>query len=144
MTLGQPSRLAKLVIVLVLVLAAGAISLAAQGRVDRGFHRLERGVAEYPVDGFDGLLMGLLLGEDTTYAAGYSARGFDAVTLGMSRADVEALIGPPQKEYSLDESDPREMGARWSFSPGDTHYRCRGLLFRDGKVYEKHTEFYVD
>ena len=57
---------------------------------------------------------------------------------------MEALIGVPQKEYSLEEPNPLNVGMRWSYSPGDTHFRCRVLLFRDGKVAEKHAEFYVD
>ena len=41
-------------------------------------------MAEYPIDGLAGLILGLLLEEDTAYASGYSASGFDAVELGMS------------------------------------------------------------
>ena len=144
MTLGSLSRPVTRLAIVMLVLASGAISLAAQGRVETGLHRLERGVAEYPVDGFGGLILGLLLGEDTVYTSGYSERGFTAVALGMSLSEVEALIGPPHKQWSHDQSNPLNFSARWSYSPGDTHYRCRVLLFRDGKVAEKHTDFYVD
>jgi hypothetical protein len=144
-TLSKLSRpVTRSIVVVALVLGASAISVAAQGHVERAFIGLERGVAEYPIDGLTGLLLGLLLGEDTTYASGYSKSGFTAVKLGMSRAEVEALIGVPQKGWSLDEANPLNFGARWSYSPGDTHYRCRVLLFRDGRVAEKHTDFYVD
>lgn len=103
------------------------------------------GVHHWALDGVGGLIFGGMLSEDTVYAAGYSDSGFRHVTLGMSRSDVEALIGAPQKEWAFDQkTDHPGVGARWSYSPGDTNFRCRVILFRNGVVVEKHTEFYVD
>ena len=107
--------------------------------------RLMRGVRAWPIDGTEGLVLGVLLGEDTVYAPRYSDSGFRHVVLGMSRSQVEALIGAPQRKWPTDEhTDHPDVGARWSYSPGDTHFRCRVLLFRNGVVVEKHSDFYVD
>ena len=64
----------------------------------------------------------------------------------MTATDVERLIGPPQSTWNLDGRGGRAgaVGARWSYSPHDTNYRCRVILFENGRVVEKHAELYVD
>jgi hypothetical protein len=100
----------------------------------------------WSLDGWLGVSGGLLVHEDTVYTSGYSDSGFRAVRVGMSLSEVERLIGPPESTWSLADhgGTPNEIGARWSYSPHDTNYRCRVLLLRNGRVYEKHTEFYFD
>jgi hypothetical protein len=68
----------------------------------------------------------------------------------MSLAEVEAIVGPAQLMYRTDmyptngaENAP-DTGGRWSHSPGDTHFRNRVLLFRNGIVVRKHSEYYID
>ena len=103
-------------------------------------------VDRWELDGVSGLVLGLMLEEDTVYTERYSDAGFRDVRVGMTLRQVETLIGPPESTWSLDDRGgrPGETGARWSRSPGDTHYRSRVLLFRDGRVSCKHSEFYVD
>jgi hypothetical protein len=103
------------------------------------------GAHAWTLDGIEGLVFGSFLREDTVYAPGYTDSGFRRVAVGMSRSQVEALIGAPQHEWPVGgDTDRSGVGARWSHSPGDTHFRCRVLLFRNDVVVEKHTEFYVD
>jgi hypothetical protein len=97
------------------------------------------------IDGVSGLILGVLLKEDTVYARGYSDSGFRRVRLGMTDHEVEKLVGRPLTVWPTPESPSgADTGARWSFSPGDTHFRCRALLFKNHRVIEKHAEFYVD
>ena len=104
-------------------------------------------VEQWDLDGLQGVVFGLLLEEDTVYTARYSDAGFRAVRVGMAVAEVEQLIGPPESTWTLKDRGGRigETAARWSRSPGDTHYRSRVLLFSEtGRVKRKHSEFYVD
>ena len=97
------------------------------------------------IDGVSGLIWGTRLSEDTVYAPGYSDAAFRRITVGMTIAEVHRRLGPPLRTWALSpSSDPGEIGERWSYSPGDTNYRCRVLLFRSGRVFRKHAEFYVD
>lgn len=99
----------------------------------------------YMLDGLTGFIFSSLENEDTAYASGYTDAGFRGVKVGMSDADVFRLIGQPQKSWPIgDSGEGSETGARWSYSPSDTNFRCRVLLFRDHHVVEKHTEFYLD
>lgn len=93
------------------------------------------------IDGLDGLIWGSLFQEDTAYATGYSDSAWRSVRIGMAQADVHAAIGEPLQIWTNEDAS---VGMSWSSSPGDTHYRCRVLQFRDGHVLEKHAEFYVD
>lgn len=99
----------------------------------------------YLLDGLDGLMWAAILAEDTVYASGYSDAGFRRVRLGMTYDDVRRLIGEPELSWSIDgSSGGPDLGARWSYSPADTNFRCRVLLFREQRVVRKHAEFYVD
>jgi hypothetical protein len=93
------------------------------------------------IDGLDGWLWSLTMDEDTVYTPGYTDSGFRQVRVGMSEEQVHRLLGPPQKRWPLEAG---RAGERWSFSPGDTNFRCRVVLYRGGRVEEKHAEFYVD
>lgn len=96
------------------------------------------------LDGLGGAVWASMLPEDTVYAAQYTDTGFRKVSVGMTEAQVEAALGPPLARWSIDRSDGPDAGARWSYSPGNTHYRCRVVHFRSGRVVRKHAEFYVD
>lgn len=97
----------------------------------------------WPLDGVQGLLFGTFLEEDTEYGPGYSHSAFKQISPGMQRGEVELLIGPPLNEWPM-ESAGQHLGARWSHSPSDTHFRLRVVWFRSGIVVGVHTEFYVD
>ena len=92
------------------------------------------------MDGLDGLFFSRLFQEDTVYAPGYSDTAFRKVTVGMSQAEVLALLGPPISEW--ESCDNMAMG--WSRSPGDTHYRQRAVFFQNGVVTKSLSEFFVD
>ena len=97
------------------------------------------------IDGLDGWLWGLLPGEDTVYSPGYSNAAFRRVHRGMTVEQVHALLGPPHDRwYPPWTKDGIEFGERWSYSPGDTNYRSRVVLFGKGRVLRKHAEFYMD
>jgi hypothetical protein len=103
------------------------------------------------IDGLDGWLWSRVLTEDTQYTPAYTDTGFRRVRVGMSETEALSLLGPPQKRWQIDhrstggpDTGGPDIGERWSFSPGDTNFRCRVLLFRKGRVVEKHAEFYVD
>lgn len=99
----------------------------------------------YLLDGLDGLVWAALLPDDTEYAAGYTDAGFRRVGVAMTFDDVRRLIGEPERSWPLDGSSSQpDLGARWSYSPGNTNFRCRVLLFREQRVVRKHAEFYVD
>jgi hypothetical protein len=93
------------------------------------------------IDGLGGVLLGGMFHEDTEYAAEYSRSGWKEVNLGMTRERVKSLIGEPLDSWKNKDAS---IGARWSRSPGDTHFRCRVLTFTNGTVSNKHEEFYVD
>jgi hypothetical protein len=97
------------------------------------------------LDGLGGAVLARALQEDTVYAEGYSDAAFRRVTKGMTQVEVEEMLGPPHSRWAIERSgDGPDAGASWSHSPGDTHHRCRAIVFRDGHVLEKHAEFYVD
>jgi hypothetical protein len=93
------------------------------------------------LDGWPWALMPLVWEDDTEFAPGYSPVGFWLVRDGMSPADVVARVGAPLQRYPLRE--PGVEGWRWTRSPHDSSYRERVVVFRDGRVAEKHSEFYV-
>jgi hypothetical protein len=99
------------------------------------------GLHAWLIDGLGGLLWGSLFREDTAYAAGYTDRGWRSIRMGMRQADVRASVGDPLQVWTNRDAS---VGMRWTRSPGDTHYRCRVLQLRDGRVTAKHSAFYVD
>ena len=97
------------------------------------------------IDGIVGDALGFVLYEDTAYAPGYSDAKWRQVSVGMSEEEVHRILGAPQKRWVTDApKSTSDFGERWSYSPGDTNFRCRVLLFRAGRVVEKHSEFYLD
>ena len=111
-----------------------ALALAVVALVMIGLHM-------WLIDGLGGLIWGSLFQEDTAYAAGYTDGGWRAVRIGMSSAEVTGIIGEPLQMWTNQDAT---VGMRWSKSPGDTNYRCRVLQFNNGRVSEKHAEYYVD
>ncbi|MCP3062120.1 hypothetical protein LXT21_25360 [Myxococcus sp. K38C18041901] len=97
-----------------------------------------------PMDGYVGELASLVFSEDTVFAPGYSAFKFWRIRQGMTEAEVEQLVGLPLETWTPRDDEPGELYWGYSHSPGDAHYRMRLVRFRDGRVHETHTEFYVD
>lgn len=124
---------------------AVAVALAALVLALLSWGRLSTGVREFSLDGWKGFLSGALVGEDTVYAAGYSADAFGGVEPGMPREDVHRLLGRP---LGVRDAPYRELAwdtaEFWTLSPGDTHHRRREVYYRDGRVVDADARFYND
>lgn len=96
--------------------------------------------------GPEDFVLDLLLPDDTLYAPRYSDDQFNAIEVGMTEAEVLSRLGPPIDEPYHPQSDGRnrDKGMRWTRSAHDSNYKCRAVIFRAGRVSEKHAEFYVD
>ena len=92
------------------------------------------------LDGFTGLLGGLLGHEDTVYASGYSDRSFRSIDSGMTRDQVHETIGLPLVVWT----NQGALVEQWSRSPSDTDYRRRLIYFRNDRVTKKIAEYYFD
>jgi hypothetical protein len=97
------------------------------------------------IDGIRGFIFSLMFREDTQYTQGYTEAGFKKITPGMTVEQVHAILGPPHDRWNI---SPKEEGTvfaeRWSWSPGDTHYRYRTIRYRNNSVERVLGEFYVD
>jgi hypothetical protein len=94
-------------------------------------------------DGWPGPLYAIPFGDDTEFAQGYSASRFWAVRQGMTEEEVVRLLGPPLRRYPA-RSPGTEERWYWTRSPRNSSYRIRGVVFRNGLVADKQSEFYVD
>ena len=75
---------------------------------------------------------------DTAWAEGYSEKKFAKVRLGMTRDQVQSIMGKPIWEPNNE---------YWSYtrSPSGTHYHQRGFVFSEsGHVEEIVKGFYFD
>ena len=94
-------------------------------------------------------------GDFTVYAPGYRESNFRAIRIGMTQAEVEAIMGSPLEVSEWQEGapgQPIEMGVgrlqpRWSYSRSGKrlgNYWRRELFFKDGVVHWLESEFYLD
>jgi hypothetical protein len=91
---------------------------------------------------------GIWFGRDTYYSRGFVESEFSKVRQGMTRAEVEALVGPglcgdPDYKFAGVECFNREL-TMYSFSPADTHYDRRWIYYIDDRVSSVVRELYVD
>ncbi|HEX8425733.1 hypothetical protein [Hymenobacter sp.] len=101
------------------------------------------------LDGMSGEIWNVFLTEDTEYSAGYSHFAFAKVTVGMSRKEVENMLGKPlvvwkPYKYSNYRSKKHFIGYEYSRSPTSTHYRLRQVYFDRDKVVDVINYFYID
>ena len=107
--------------------------------------RLTTGIREWRLDGVHGLVNGAVVGEDTAWAAGYTASGFSRVEPGMTEVEVRAFLGPPLERSAAERADLGwDLAEAWSRSPGDTHYRMRRVFYAEGRVVTVKSGFYTD
>jgi hypothetical protein len=92
------------------------------------------------LDGLDGLFFEAITPDDTQFVSGYSALGFWRVQEGMTVEQVRQLVGAPLERYPI----ANDTGWRWTRSPHDSNYRIRAVLFVNGRVSEKLSEYYID
>jgi hypothetical protein len=86
-------------------------------------------------------------GGDTVYAAGFSDDRFLEIGSGMSESEVVASLGEPLERYqprARDGPSSWNLGMRWSRSANDSDYSVRAVLFKDGIVVQRLSEFYLD
>jgi hypothetical protein len=91
-------------------------------------------------------------GGDTVFASGFSDIAFLRVETGMPIDEVIRLLGEPLDTYASQNAPMGhaadgvgwDTGLRWSRSPGDSSYSVRVVLFRNGRVVGRVSEFYVD
>jgi hypothetical protein len=81
--------------------------------------------------------------EDTVYAIRYSERRFSSLRIGMTKRQVEAVMGIPIRKNSWIDGGDVELW-RYSESPSDGNYWRRWVFCRDGKVYWIDCRFYWD
>jgi hypothetical protein len=87
------------------------------------------------LDGFDGSLRLLFLGDHTKYARSYSDTAFKRILVGMTSGDVEGILGRPIDEWMVDGG---RLNWRWTESgDGSKEYRVRVVTFLGGHVEEK-------
>jgi hypothetical protein len=94
-------------------------------------------------DGWPGALEPLLIGDDTDFAPSYSAYGFWRIRQGMTSREVLDLVGEPLERHRTS-GEVRTEGWRWTRSPHHSSYRIRAVVFKEGRVVEKESIFYVD
>ena len=99
------------------------------------------GFNHWLIDGISGEFWSILFGEDTKYASGYSDAAWRRRQIGEALPDVMRDLGAPIDVWT---NDDKSLTMRWSISPGDTHYRTRALVVKEGRVVGKWSEFYVD
>jgi len=91
-----------------------------------------------PIDG----ILGLLLGNETIYGPSYSEFGWIRVRLGMSEAEVKALLGEPLK--TVDNGRGKEVVWMYTlYGPSET-YHIREISFTGGYVSKKHAQWWMD
>ena len=73
----------------------------------------------WSLDGFPGVLLTALLREDTSYASGYTDRGFRTIRAGMRAERVQTLVGLP-------------LSVSWSYESSSS--LCRSVNFVNGRV----------
>ena len=95
------------------------------------------------LDGVLGWLLSLGSENATYYPVGFSDAAFRRVKTGMNEAEVIRVCGPPFGRYRVQGAPSR---VAWNYSgykvKGD--YHIRGIIFENGQVIERVSEFWVD
>jgi len=94
-------------------------------------------VEAWTLDGFDGPLRLLFLGDHSMYARSYSDAGFKRIQVGMTPGEVEGILGHPIDEWTV-HNDGGRLRWRWTRSrDGSKDFRVRVVTFLGGHVEEK-------
>jgi hypothetical protein len=65
----------------------------------------------------------------------------------MTEPEVHKILGPHLRRWPVDldrDGVGESFAENWSFTPGDTHYRIRALVFTNNRVVRIYSEFYLD
>ena len=97
----------------------------------------------YRLDGAQGVLLSIMLPEDTEFAPGCSDLAFCSVRKGMTQQEVTERLGAPLVRWRRDRSS---ANVTWDFtrSPHSKNYRIRQIDLRNGIVVAVRSYFYVD
>jgi outer membrane protein assembly factor BamE (lipoprotein component of BamABCDE complex) len=93
-----------------------------------------------PIDGYSGLVLLLVYGEDTEWAGGYTNRGFRSTQVGMQRDQIHAILGPPLTTWQFIDGFTTEY---WTRSPSGGDHRQRGFVFEGDIAIEKVSGFWT-
>ncbi len=93
------------------------------------------------LDGVHGFFLKMLIPHSTIYAENYTDKEFISVKVGDSDTLVKSKLGKPLSTYKV---QGNLVGMRWSEPENDCSYCVRVILFRDGFVVRKNSEFYPD
>jgi len=96
----------------------------------------------YSLDGLVGLIFSHV-GDTTVYSKSYTDAAFRKVRIGMTESEVLGILGEPLETYTI-EHMPKATGMRWSKTPDDSSYAVRVIIFEEGKVKERISEYYID
>jgi hypothetical protein len=86
-------------------------------------------------------------GTGTFYAPGYEERLFNQLRVGMSAAEVEAIIGSPLRKISWNQHMGPHHEELWTYSdrPDVTfNYWRRWVIFENGKIVNVINDFWFD
>jgi hypothetical protein len=75
----------------------------------------------WSLDGLHGIVLSVLLRQDTAYAGGYTDRAFRSIQVGMTDGRVRTLLGPP-------------LVVTWSYRPAQLQ-GCTMVYFRNGRTH---------
>jgi len=103
------------------------------------------------MDGISGNLFAAL-SDDTVWADGYSDDAFRSVRIGMTRAEVYGLLGPPLEvrqtlgtfDFDTQRQNAGEVVECWTRTPNNSDYRVRQIVFMGNLVVDKPTMLYLD
>jgi len=96
------------------------------------------------IDGLIGeISIFILETEDTKYSKKYSHKAFNKIEIGMSKEEVNSIIGKPLDNWNPTKKT-KEISFVYSISPSSTHYRLRQIQFSENLVSAKIGYFYVD
>jgi hypothetical protein len=96
------------------------------------------------IDGFDGTVSLLILGDHTQYAPSYSDSGWRRIRTGMTPIEVEGILGRPLDEWTVPD-DKGRVYRRWARSrDGSDNFRVRVVTFLGGRVSEKSAYIFPD
>jgi hypothetical protein len=95
------------------------------------------------LDGWPMWLLSGVFGHDTEYAPSYSPLAFLLVRNGMAEEQVLSMVGEPLETHRS-QSDSQLVVWLWTRSRNSSNYRVRVITFRQGRVVEKCSEFYLD
>jgi len=95
-------------------------------------------------DGVVGELLLIVLGEDTSYAPGYSEEAFESIRIGDEELRVRTTLGEPLDEAVLEMQGQTSKHLDYTLSPSSSNYRQRTIVIVDGRVLEKVAGAYLD